>query len=174
MEATQCGAQQSFVWTIYDNYPCSFILNSHSPQYSIPIVWCWWTSMDSVSDSCHIISHFVFSFSPESILLSLPPCCQPFHLLHLHLCDAHSALPICFFFFSWHLSFIFDPFPSMGHWSFWLQPYSLLSSLLHSLIPLVYLASPSSDFFGLIFVKEYGICVFTFFQSVFPFPLPII
>lgn len=35
-----------------------------------------------------------------------------------------------------------------------------------SLTPLVYLASPSSDSFGLIFVKEYGICVFTFFQSV--------
>lgn len=115
MEATQCGAQQSFIWTIYDNYPCSFILNSHSPQYFIPIVWCWWTSIDSVSDSCHIISHFVFSFSPESILLSLPPCCQPFHLLHLHLCNAHSALPICFIFFFFMASlFHLWPFPFNG------------------------------------------------------------
>lgn len=47
---------------------------------------------DSVHNSCHIISVCVFSSSPESIILSLPSCCQPFHL-----CHTHSDIPVCFF-----------------------------------------------------------------------------
>lgn len=48
--------------------------------------------LDSVHNSCHIISVCVFSSSPESTILSLPSCCQPFHL-----CHTHSDIPVCFF-----------------------------------------------------------------------------
>lgn len=47
---------------------------------------------DFVHNSCHIIPVCVFSSSPESIILSLPSCCQPFHL-----CHTHSDISVCFF-----------------------------------------------------------------------------
>lgn len=60
--------------------------------------------------------------------------------------------PLCrIFFFILSLSFIFDPFSSLGHWSFCLSPCSLLSSVLpNSSTSLLSLAWPFlSVFFSL-------------------------
>lgn len=111
-----------------------------------------WFFLDSVHNSCHIISVCVFSSSPESIILSLPSCCQPFHL-----CHTHSDIPICFFIASvlcvaptphqWAIGLSFGPLRSSKHLHPSSNPYLLfllfvlkvavapiaLSATLHSL-----------------------------------------
>lgn len=179
------------LWRMHRNPPCSFISNDQTPNISIPL-FCVVGFLDSVSDSCHIISHYVFSSPLESIVLSLPSCCQPFHLFRLHLCNTHSSLPIFLIFFIASLSFIFDPFSSMGHWSFWLSPCSLLSSLLlNSPISPLYLASPFSSVFlasalcslknikkslsrSFLLLSWPGLCLIAFSLSVFLSALQII
>lgn len=92
-------------------------------------------------NSCHIISVCVFSSSPESIILSLPSCCQPFHL-----CHTHSDIPICFHCFSfmcepptdqWVIGLSCCPLRSSKHLHLSSNPYLLaaitLSVTLHSL-----------------------------------------
>lgn len=126
------------------------------PQSFTPPAPCCqtpWFCKRQLPHYTHFISHYVFSSSPESIVLSLPSRSQPFHLFCSHLCHTHSAL-----FFSLHLSFIFDPLPSLGHWSLWLWPCSQLSSsLLNSSISLLVPARPflSVLCLCLAFVKEY-------------------
>lgn len=79
--------------------------------------------LDSVHNSCHIISLCVFSSSPESIILSLPSCCQPFHL-----CHAHSDIPVCFFIASLLCA---APLLTGGHWSFMQSHCSVFRSSKH-------------------------------------------
>lgn len=79
--------------------------------------------LDSVHNSCHIISLCVFSSSPESIILSLPSRCQPFHL-----CHTHSDIPVCFFIASLSCA---APSSPVGHWSFMLSLCSVFSSSKH-------------------------------------------
>lgn len=95
---TLCWHHQSFCEECIEIPPCSFISNDQTPNISIPL-FCVVGLLDSVSDSCHIISHYVFSSSLGSIVLSLPSCCQPFHLFRSHLCNTHSSLPIFLIFF---------------------------------------------------------------------------
>ena len=127
------------------------------PHHSLPPSPCCqppWFCKRQLPHYTHFISRYVFSSSPESIVLSLPSRSQPFHLFCSHLCHTHSALSH-FFFFPSHLSFIFDPLPSLGHWSFlalsWAPP--LLNSSISLLVP----ARPflSVLCLGIAFVKEY-------------------
>lgn len=126
-----------YIWKLlsveFSNVLCEqYMTITSPPQYFMPIVWWWWTSMDSVRDCCHIISHFEFSFSPESIFLSLPLCCQPFHLLH-HLCHTHPALPICFI--SFFMASLFHLWPFLFNGSLIFLALALLSFELSPKLP---------------------------------------
>lgn len=91
--------------------------------------------LDSVSDSCYTHTHTLYlplcillvSREHRSVTSFLPA--SLFHLLRSHL---FAALTHCLAFdVTVSLAFIFDPFPSSGHWSLWLSPCSLLLKPLH-------------------------------------------
>lgn len=124
------------------------------PQSFNPTALCCrtpWFRKRQLPHYTHFISHYVFSSSPESTVLSLPSCSQPSHLsAQIFATLALLSLSLTLFFFA-SLSFIFDPFSSSGHWSFWLSPCSLFSKAPPSLF------LPSLDLF---------LSVFFFFASV--------
>lgn len=89
------------LWRMQRHSRRSFILIGQIPQSLNPSVPCCrtpWFRKRQLLHYTHFISHYVFSSSPESIVLSLPSCSQPFHLLHSHLCHTHSALSFCLIF----------------------------------------------------------------------------
>lgn len=146
------------LWTLQRNSPWSFVLNGQILQSfnsTVPCCWTSWFLKRQLLHYTHFISHYVFSSSLGSIVLSLPSCSQPFHLFRSHLCHTHSAphshsASLLFSFFSpAHLSFIFDPFFPLGHWSLWLSPCSLLNSILpNSSISFLSLAWPFLSVFA--------------------------
>lgn len=129
-----------------------------SPNHSIPLSLDVGLRKRQLLHNTHFISRYVVSSSPESIVLSLPSCSQPFNLFHSHLCHIHSALLfMSLLFFIASLSFIFDPFSSFGHWSFCPSPRSPLSSLrLNSSISLLF---PCLTFLISFFFLFFRICL---------------
>lgn len=123
----------------------SFILNGQMPQSFSPIIPCcrtpWFRQLPRYT---HFISHYVFSSSPESIVLSLPSRSQPFHLFRSHLRGAarSSLFFLSHFFFLLHLSLflisLFHLWPFLFNGSLIYPALTLLSS------PKLFLVSPLS------------------------------
>lgn len=113
---------------------------------------------DSLCDICYTTHHLslcILLISREYLFVTsfLQPTFSSFPNTSL-------PHPLCrIFFFILSLSFIFDPFSSLGHWSFCLSPCSLLSSVLpNSSTSLLSLAWPFLSLFfclSLRFIKEY-------------------
>lgn len=115
----------------------SFILIGQIPQSLNRRPLCCRTSLTPLATAAtphtRFISRYVFSSSPESIVLSLPSRQSALFISFTHI---FAALPRFSVFVS--LAFIFDPFSSSGHWSLWLSaelsssntPPSLCSPLL--------------------------------------------
>lgn len=131
------------------NPPSYFIWNGWVPQLFNPAVpYCrtpWFVMW-------HLL-HYTPSLTMYSPHLQRISFCHFLPAANLFILSKHVfASPTLSYFFSiLSLSFIFDPFSSLGHWSFCLSPCSLLSSVLpNSSTSLLSLAWPFlSVFFAL-------------------------
>lgn len=113
---------------------------------------------DSLCDICYTTHHLslcILLISREYLFCHFLPAANLF-ILSKHV---FASPTLSYFFFILSLSFIFDPFSSLGHWSFCLSPCSLLSSVLpNSSTSLLSLAWPFLSVFfclSLRFIKEY-------------------
>lgn len=95
------------LWRMQRNPPRSFILNGQILQSfnpTVPRCPTPWFRKRQLLHNTHFISRYVFSSSPESIVLSLPSGSQPFHLFRSHLCHTHIAPSLRLIFFIASLS----------------------------------------------------------------------
>lgn len=139
------------------NPPSYFIWNGWVPQLFNPAVpYCrtpWFVMW-------HLL-HYTPSLTMYSPHLQRISFCHFLPAANLFILSKHvfASPTLSYFFFILSLSFIFDPFSSLGHWSFCLSPCSLLSSVLpNSSTSLLSLAWPFLSVFfclSLRFIKEY-------------------